>query len=244
MYKVGILNPTHVFRSGGLFHYMMSLIEGLKDNTDFEVLVFYDDPAFQKFCFNSPCFKWILMPEDENMPSKVIRQISTVLSIRSPLLGRYKIFHDYKIDLLISIESLIGFHLNIPFVSFIGDVMYKYFPGLPEYTLKKRVIRDLVRKKLVKHSVLTVVDSQESKEDLIKFFKIKEEKIKPILLCAPPYFYKYRNLEESAIQEVVDKYHLPQKFIFYPAQFWYHKNHLRLVQSLDFLRKKFNIKIF
>lgn len=240
MYRIGLLNNTKAFRAGGLFHYTMSLIEGLKDYEESEVLIFYDDPTFKKFCFNSPQFRWIQIPENENTLSKITRGFSTLLGIRSPLLGRYRSLLSHKIDLLISFESLLGFHVNVPFLTFIGDIMYKYYPGLPEYTLKKRVIRDFMTKRLIKHAVFTVVDSQESKKDLLKFYKVKEEKIKPILLCAPPHLYKYRNLKESEIKEILDKYHIPKKFIFYPAQFWHHKNHLRLIQSLDLLRKKYN----
>lgn len=243
MYRVGILNSTQVFRSGGMFHYMRSLLEGLKNIPNLEVVVFYYDPAFQKFCFDSPSYKWVLMPGYENILSKSIRWVSTLVNVRSPLLGHYGVLRGEKLDILISFESLVGFHLRIPFISFIGDVMYKYYRGMPEYRLKDRVGRGLSTKRLAKHSVFTVVDSEESKEDLVKFYKVEAEKIKPIPLCAPPHIYEHRNLEASYIQEVVDKHHVPQRFIFYPAQFWYHKNHLRLIQSLDLLRKKYHVEI-
>ena len=243
MCRVGILNPTRTSRSGGGFYYLMSLIEGLRDSTDFEIFVFYDDPTFQKFCFDSPYYKWVLLPEHESLLSKIVRRLSAFMGIRSPLLGRYGVLHDCEIDLLISFESLVGINLNIPFLTFIGDAMYKYYPGLPEYTLKKRVIRDMTARKLLKYSVLTVVDSEKSREDLIRFYGAKAEKIRPIPLCAPPHIYKYRDLEECEIQEVMNKYHLPERFIFYPAQFWHHKNHLRLIQSLALLHKEYGVKI-
>ena len=39
--------------------------------------------------------------------------------------------------------------------------------------------------------------------------------------------------ERDAVQE---RYGLPGDFLFYPAQFWPHKNHLRLIESLAILR--------
>jgi glycosyltransferase involved in cell wall biosynthesis len=35
---------------------------------------------------------------------------------------------------------------------------------------------------------------------------------------------------------VREKYFLPERYYFYPAQFWPHKNHLRIVQALGWLR--------
>jgi len=243
MYRVGVLNSTQVFRAGGMFHYLRTLLEGLKNSRNLEIIVFYDDPAFQEFCFEAPSYKWVLMPDHESVFSKGSRWGSTLLNVRSPLLGRYGVVRREKLDVLVSFESLVGFHLRIPFLSFIGDVMYKYYPGMPEYRLKDRIVRGLTTKKLAKYSAFTVVDSEESKRDLMKFYRVDAERIRPIPLCAPPHIYEYRNLEESFIQEVVDKHRLPRRFIFYPAQFWYHKNHLRLVEALDLLRKEYRVEI-
>jgi glycosyltransferase involved in cell wall biosynthesis len=41
----------------------------------------------------------------------------------------------------------------------------------------------------------------------------------------------------------MNKYRIPDKYIFYPAQFWHHKNHSRLIQALDVLREKYHIEI-
>lgn len=44
-------------------------------------------------------------------------------------------------------------------------------------------------------------------------------------------------------QQVVTKYHLPEKFLYVPNQFWQHKNHLRVFEALDLLQKQ-NIQPF
>jgi len=35
---------------------------------------------------------------------------------------------------------------------------------------------------------------------------------------------------------LLKKYNLPEKFLFYPAQFWFHKNHLRLVKAIKLIK--------
>lgn len=243
MYRIGILNATRVSRTGGGFHYIMTLIEALRTNSDLEVVVFYDDPDFRDFCFDSPRFRWIMIEERDPRMIKLIRGASTLMALRSPLLGRFKPLSDYKIDLLISFDSLIGFHLGIPFLGFMGDVMYKYYPALPEYSWRHRWTRDMTTKMLIMHAEFTVVDSEESKKDLTKFFGAAPEKLRPIPLCAPPHIYQYRDCAGSSGEELMAKYQLPPRFVFYPAQFWSHKNHANLVRALDLVRRRHGVEI-
>jgi len=42
----------------------------------------------------------------------------------------------------------------------------------------------------------------------------------------------------SSENEVTRKYRLPAKFIFYPANFWEHKNHLNMVEAMAVLKKE------
>ena len=243
MQRIGILNVTEVSRSGGGFHYMMSLIEGLRNAPNLEVVVFFDDPDFRTYCFESPQFKWVLLDRKETLWTRVIRAASTIVGVRSPIPGRYKALLEYRIDLLITYHSLIGFHLRIPFLSFIGDVMYKYYPQLPEYSFGHRWIRDLTTKRSTQHADFVVVDSGESKKDLIKFFDVPSEKLRPVHLCAPPHIYKYLNGTGANGQTLVATYKIPPRFIFYPAQFWGHKNHANLVRALDYIRQKHGVQI-
>ncbi len=243
MYRIGIFNGARVARSGGGFQYIMTLIDGLKEIPNLEVVVFYDDPAFCNYCFESPRFQWVQIDRNESWVSKMIRGAFSVIGVRSPVLGRFKALLDYPIDILITYHSLIGFHLGIPFLNFIGDVMYKYYPQLPEYTFAHRWIRDLTARRSTKHAEFTIVDSVESKNDLVKFFNVPSSKLRPVHLCAPPHTYKNPAGMGANGRALIAKHNLPVRFIFYPAQFWGHKNHANLVRALDLVRRKHGMEI-
>ena len=88
-----------------------------------------------------------------------------------------------------------------------------------------------------------IVDSEESKKDLIKYFGVPSAKLRPIHLCAPPHIFKYANGLGTNVQELIAKHHIPSRFIFYPAQFWSHKNHANLVRALDLVRRRHGAEI-
>ena len=47
--------------------------------------------------------------------------------------------------------------------------------------------------------------------------------------------YKF---EEKQFNVVREKYNLPEKFVFYPAQCWFHKNHIKLVEAFEIVSKQ------
>ena len=138
-----------------------------------------------------------------------------------------------KPDLIISQESLFGFYMDIKFIGFIGDVMYKYYPSLEEYSYKKRIVRNLSTETIVRKSSKIVVDSKFASNDITKFFKCKKSKLEIIPLCAPPHFQDLKvDINQIYKNSFLDKYSLFKKYLFYPAQFWEHKNHINLLLSI------------
>jgi glycosyltransferase involved in cell wall biosynthesis len=244
MARIGILNPVRAANLGGVFQYAMTLIEGLKNNSRHEYQLFYEDPEFKKYCEDSPNCTSVFIAPNNKQYSRIVRNVAKLFAFEIPLFGEYRVLKDHRLELLIRLVSFpIHPPINLPYLVVVYDVMHKYYPGFPEYSLQVRIIRDLFYKRAAKHSVFTIVDSYQSKEDLVRFYKIEEEKIKVIPYCPPWYIYKYQDLEESYIDEVVNKYGIFKKFIFYPAQFWHHKNHLRLIKALHLLKKEYKTVI-
>ncbi|WP_310481608.1 glycosyltransferase family 1 protein [Chamaesiphon sp. VAR_48_metabat_403] len=44
-------------------------------------------------------------------------------------------------------------------------------------------------------------------------------------------------------RDVITKYQLPDRYLFYPAQFWPHKNHVGLLLALKCLQEKYNLEV-
>lgn len=244
MAKIGILNLTSSLNTGGVFHYIFTLLEGLKYSNSHEYILFYTDPLFKNLFLESQNIKGELIASNENILSEISIKLSRICEYARPVFSPFKALKSHKLDLLIDpVGSFLGFHYNIPYITVIYDLMHKYYPGFPEYSLFVRIIRDIIYKKTAYYSTLVVTDSIKTKDDLFSFYKIERDKIEVIPYCYPFYIHKYRDLESHSIQEVRKKYDLPKGFIFYPAQFWFHKNHLRLIEALYVLKDRDNVVI-
>jgi glycosyltransferase involved in cell wall biosynthesis len=76
------------------------------------------------------------------------------------------------------------------------------------------------------------VDSEVGKNQLIEAYGISPEKVFPLPYIAPKYIY-----DDNPVTEL--PYDLPEKYFFYPATFWLHKNHAGLFSALAKLKHRY-----
>jgi glycosyltransferase involved in cell wall biosynthesis len=86
---------------------------------------------------------------------------------------------------------------------------------------------------MCKHSKGILVDSELGKQQVLESYHANAEKIHVLPFVAPGYLEKKNH--QIDLKKI---YGLPQKFLFYPAQFWEHKNHKSLVNAVGLLKDR------
>lgn len=104
----------------------------------------------------------------------------------------------------------------------------RYFPRF--FSIFERFNRWLNNRSLSKIASLIICESNFVKSDINFFLSIDEDKIKIVQSPPPKIFLNYK-FKIDKFDEVRKKYNLPSKYIFYPAQCWPHKNHIRLLEA-------------
>jgi glycosyltransferase involved in cell wall biosynthesis len=116
-------------------------------------------------------------------------------------------------------------HLHLPHF-FSSDV----------YAARERSYREFCRR-----AELVVVASNWAKSDLMERYGLPAEKI--AVIPVPPPLAAYGRLSEAEVSQTVARLGLPDPFLFYPAQTWMHKNHMRLLQALAIARERYGAEI-
>ncbi|MFZ1721812.1 MAG: glycosyltransferase family 1 protein [Microgenomates group bacterium] len=97
-------------------------------------------------------------------------------------------------------------------------------------------IKGSIRSKIQQFNIKTVqaiiTDSRHSKNDILKYFQIPSEKIHVVQLAANPTIQRPTNKE---IQNVLDKYQLPEKYVLYVGDINFNKNIPQLIKSIRYL---------
>ena len=116
-----------------------------------------------------------------------------------------------------------------PFMMTIHDIAHLTNPEFPEVSSGGEFERREAIYRAASKATAVLVDSTTSAEDIVKHYGADRARVHPLPSVPPPYLST--RVTEEQKEEVRQKYGLPPEYIFYPAQFWPHKNHLRLVEA-------------
>jgi glycosyltransferase involved in cell wall biosynthesis len=237
MKTVGIIVAADKY-GGGVYQYTQSLVAALKNDTSRKYILFChdNDNRFDNYGLEIRRYK----KQQSNVFTKVIRLFQLLFLIQRPILfskQEKKIFSDVDIWVSPTIELYPHFYLSKPYIFTLHDMQERYYP---EYFSKKELfLRWLINRALVHCATKIMCESEYVKKDIVNFTKTQPIKI-IIIKSPPPLELLNIALFPSDHKRVKKKYNLPEKFIYYPAQYWPHKNHIRLIEAFKIIRERYN----
>lgn len=162
-------------------------------------------------------------------PIKIFKRLCIILN------DAYKKLEKEQADLLITqIVDRGGDILNIPTVVPVMDLMHRYEPEYEEVAVEYEA-REMIFRHQCEVAEIILVDSKVGKEHVLESYgecrKDLANRIKVLPMIPPDYIYHHKQLR-------CIPYELFDKYIFYPAQFWTHKNHINLIRAIALLRDR------
>ncbi len=229
--KIGLLLPTRP-QDGGQHQYALLIMNALvkKKDADYDLVAFCGNDYWRKWC-KKKGVRYI----KHSMPDISMKE--RLFNYRFPLPA--KLYYTYmtsfgktiraeKIDILFSTQQ--GMYLPdyaVKLMSPVHDLMHRYEPDFPEVK-DSFESRELHMKSLAKYTTCILVDSKVGKRQFEESY-IKTKKRRPHIISLPFIAPEHIQKTEEAYLEVPDKY------VFYPAQFWKHKNHMNLLKAIQIL---------
>ena len=110
----------------------------------------------------------------------------------------------------------------------IHDLIFLRFPN--QYKLFDRIVYNFKSKYACKHADKVIAISEQTKNDIVKFYHINPEKIEVIYQSCNPIFKQ--KATETYKQKIKQKYQLPDQFLLYVGSINERKNLITLLQSL------------
>ena len=126
----------------------------------------------------------------------------------------------------------LAFLTEVPTIYHPWDLQHLHLPQF--FTDAQRRSREIMYRAFCERAERIVAASSWTKADLIKNLGIAEEKIVVIPVAQDPASYPVPSDADLAAAKTL--FNLPARFLLYPAQTWPHKNHLRLVEAIAYLR--------
>ena len=142
---------------------------------------------------------------------------------------------NYDLDIIHSLNQGPAFFKlkKQKYIITIHDILPIVFPKVRPF--KVFLVYKFLLPRTLKTSDKIIADSNSTKNDLITYFNIPEEKIRVILLAADE---KFKSLNNKETKEVKYKYHLNFPFILYVGGLAVHKNIPALIKAFYKVKKK------
>lgn len=132
-------------------------------------------------------------------------------------------------------------HIEIPYFAAIRDVAHRILPHFPEFSTNSVFERMDKKLNLFLTGATRILTCNEVvKADIITLYDVIDENIEVINLPYPNW------IEKVKIDETILKWNNLSKnnYVFYPAQFWSHKNHIRLILAAQIIKEQnMNLKV-
>lgn len=127
---------------------------------------------------------------------------------------------------------------QLPFIITIFDGCHRDAPEFPEVrTFGEFERREILFRLASTKAVAVIVNAPDLIDDLCRRYAMERDRA----ICIPfsPSTYVSRSAPDAAADAaVLAKYRLEPGYLFYPAQFWSHKNHITLLAALALLRER------
>jgi glycosyltransferase involved in cell wall biosynthesis len=224
---------------GGTFQYNQTLLDAVAalPQDEFEALVLYVFP------------QWQPVLRDYSLERRQVRTRETVAKLVKPAVFNTALLDGVRVlspvlqpaiaeirrancDLWVfPSQDAVTFQAGVPAVGVIHDLMHRYDRRFPEAgSFFRATYRDGHYRAMWRHAAAVFVNSELGKRHVLDSYGGDESR----LLVLP--YVAARHVHVQTTPEGFDeRYRLPKKFFFYPAQFWQHKNHRGLLTAASML---------
>jgi glycosyltransferase involved in cell wall biosynthesis len=125
------------------------------------------------------------------------------------------------------------------FITTVFDLCHRDTPEFPEvsdFGVFQR--REIQFKNNLTQAIIVITESERLSDLVARRYGVDRKRCLAIPMSASPFLHRDHSDSRNL---VLGKYNLDENYFFYPAQFWSHKNHIRILEALIHLRDEGNL---
>ncbi len=129
---------------------------------------------------------------------------------------------------------------EIPYVATVWDLQHRMTPWFPEMSTGGTWdARELAYRRFLQRASCIVTGTEVGRRELELNYEVAASRVRRLPHPTPTFVATAASKETG----IVKKFGLQQPYLFYPAQFWPHKNHIGLLHGLAALRDQYQVHL-
>lgn len=235
--KIGIYIDNGIPESGGAFSFLKTIESEIKKSHDSkEYLFIYIGEPKKNYSKVIDGVKYINRDFFDGLYKKslfqrILRKIGIKLRLVKKTASIWnRIAKKEKIDLF-WFPQPVDCEIDYPYVYTVWDIGHRMVPYFPEVSGDWNDRESAHIKMLFKASYI-ITGNETGKKEILMNYPMNPDKIRIIPFPISLFCY--------GVEKKPD-FNLPNDYLFYPAQFWPHKNHICILNALNIIRDKYRI---
>ena len=132
---------------------------------------------------------------------------------------------------------------SINYITTVWDLSHRDDPEFPEVRHNREFeMRDYNYMRILPKAVAILVDSKFGRDKVAKHYGIDLKRIH-VMPFQSAVAIRSLVLNSPTPVNINEKYQLEQSYVFYPAQFWPHKNHVYILEGLKILEERYGLHV-
>ncbi|MFA6189489.1 MAG: glycosyltransferase family 1 protein [Sulfuricurvum sp.] len=130
------------------------------------------------------------------------------------------------------------------YITTVWDLCHRDYVEFPEVSKYKEFeIREQFYVNSLVKAVAILAESELGKENICRRYGIDSCRVHVLPLLYSEQVQKNDKNFPNSFLDIKKKYSITSDYIFYPAQFWSHKNHIYILNTIKLLKEKYNTEI-
>lgn len=130
---------------------------------------------------------------------------------------------------------------DIPYIATVWDLQHRMTPWFPEMSSGGTWdARELSYRRFLQRASYVITGTEVGRAEIGLCYEVGNERVRILPHPTPGFALRSSPQEDTGIGKRLG---LPEAYLFYPAQFWPHKNHVNLLHALATLRERDGLRL-
>lgn len=170
----------------------------------------------------------------------VLRVVRRSLQYQTDAFSRVaRVGEERELHLLWSLGHYMHEAFDFPYITPVLDMQHRIQPWFPEVSHGRQwKYREDYFQDYLRRAAYVITGTEVGRREIEHFYGVAPERVRVLPLATPKFALEGAALDSAARLAVLG---LKPGYLFYPAQFWAHKNHVNLLHALRLLHDEYGL---